>query len=108
MWSLLFQSLFAKVLQQLIVGNVVKHARHFCSKNVYRNTMSLTKISLGFGQVEGITTPVMRKALEQANAGRRHILGMSSTTPPVICQREVDAAFICQNYRGRSISSSPM
>lgn len=58
--------------------------------------MSLTKISLGCGQVEGITTPVMRKALEQANAGRRHILGMLSTTPPVICQREVDPAFTCR------------
>lgn len=65
-------------------------------RNGYRNTMSLTKISLGCGQVEGITIPVMRKALEQANAGRRHILGMLLSTPPVICQRGVDPAFTCQ------------
>jgi hypothetical protein len=32
MWSPLFQSLSAEILQQLIVGYVVKPARHFCSE----------------------------------------------------------------------------
>jgi polyribonucleotide nucleotidyltransferase len=43
----------------------------------------LIKANLSWEQVEGITIPVMQKALLQANAGRRHILGKINLTIPI-------------------------
>lgn len=46
-------------------------------------------------KVEGITIPVMRKALEQAKAGRLHILGeMSKSSPPPALQVSTHAPLI--------------